>query len=62
MFDGNSIQQFNYEGKSNLDVNLEINIINKKAHYELLYSKQYYEEYKNYFDFYKNDEKYESIF
>ncbi len=62
MFDGNSIQQFNYEGKSNLDVNLEINIINKKAHYELLYSKQYYEEYKNYFDFYKNDENYESIF
>ena len=62
MFDGNSIQQFNYEGKSNLDVNLEINIINKKAHYELLYSKQYYEEYKNYFDCYKNDEKYESIF
>ena len=60
MFDG-EIQIFNYEGEPNFNLNKPITIINKKAHYELLYTFLYYEEYKNYLDNYLDYEKYYPI-
>ena len=60
MFDG-EIQIFNYAGETNFNLNKPITIINKKAHYELLYTFLYYEEYKNYLDSYLDYEKYYPI-
>ena len=60
MFDGD-IQIFNYEGETNFNLNKPVIIINKKAHYELLYSFLYYEEYKNYLDIYLDYEVYYPI-
>ena len=62
IFNGNMNQYFDYQGKSNFDINLEMNIVNKNSHYELLYTKNYYKTYENYFAFYINDEPFKSIF
>ena len=55
-------QTFTYEGDSNFNLNFEINILNKEAHYEMLYSKNYYQKYKIYLETYLNLKPFISIF
>ena len=61
MFTG-SKQKFTYEGESNFNLNFEINILNKDAHYEVLYLKTFYQKYKIYLETYLNIKPIISIF
>ena len=61
MFEGQK-QIFTYEGESNFNFNFEINILNKNAHYEVLYLKKFYQQYKIYLETYLNIEPFISIF
>ena len=52
----NKIKNFNYEGKSILDINESINIFYKDGNYELLYNKEYFINNKNILFHYINEE------
>jgi hypothetical protein len=52
----NKIKNFNYEGKSILDINESINIFYKDGKYELLYNKEYFINNKNILFHYINEE------
>ena len=52
---------FTYEGKSNFNFNFEITVLYKKAHYELLYLKDYYLKFKKYLEIYSNIQPFVSI-
>jgi hypothetical protein len=51
------LQKFVYEGKSGINTNDVITLLNSKNHYEIAYSKNDNEKYKNYFQIYENNLK-----
>lgn len=60
VFDANQeeiMQKFVYEGKSGIKANDVITLLNSRNHYEIVYTKNDNEKYKNYFQIYENNLK-----
>lgn len=51
------MQKFVYEGKSGIKANDVITLLNSRNHYEIVYTKNDNEKYKNYFQIYENNLK-----
>ena len=52
--DEDILQKFNYEGVSEIKNNSVISLLNSRNHYEIIYSKNENEQYKNFFEIYEN--------
>ena len=51
------LQNLKWEDEKGLDVNDEINLINRRNHYEIIYSNRDYLKHKNIFEMYENNQK-----
>jgi hypothetical protein len=51
------LQKFVYEGKSGIKTNDVITLLNSRNHYEIVYTKNDNEKYKNYFQLFENNLK-----
>ena len=55
--DDEILQNFKWEEGQGLNLSDEINLLNRKNHYEIVYMNKEYEKYKNIFSFYENNIK-----
>ena len=55
--DDEILQNFKWEEGQGLNLSDEINLLNRKNHYEIVYMNKEYEKYKNIFSFYENNTK-----